>query len=248
MDSSKDLEEKNKKLEEKHIKSLESQEAKIRKTPLRKTPYVEVPASSQVVFESTVWYRSFAKLSLFALVFSMVCSVALSLALAYVISKPPETLSYLMDSEGRVVKLEPVRNPGMSDSELLSWASNMVFKIHNISFADYEEHIMSLHHYFTADSFRQYQRALVDSKTIEKVKAQRLVMWVEPKSAPRILSAKVVNGKFTWVVEFELTQYVGGGSYSSYGSDLVATMVVERASRTTNLAGVVISKYLVKEK
>jgi len=232
---------------EKHADKRKKIEAKIRETPLRNIPNSDVPSSAQVVLENKEWYKSFAKLSLFALLFVAACAASVSIALAYVMSRPPETLSYLMDEDGRVVKLESTRNPSLTETEVLNWAAGKIKAIHSLTFTDYVDHVQSLRADFTDPAFLEYQKALLSSKSLEKVKQDRLVMWADPKEAPKIISAKVVNGKFTWVVEMKITQYLAGGEYIANGTEMLATVVIERTSRARNLSGVVISKYLAKE-
>jgi len=232
---------------EKHAENRRKIQQKICTTPLRNIPNSDVPASAQVVLENKEWYKNFAKLSLFALLFVAACAASVSLALAYVMSRPPETLSYFMDEDGRVVKLESIRNPSLTETEVLNWAAGKIKSIHSLTFTDYVDHVQSLRADFTDSAFLEYQKALLSSKSLEKVKRDRLVMWADPKEAPKIISAKVVNGKFTWVVEMKITQYLAGGEYIANGTEMRATVVIERTSRARNLSGVVISKYLAKE-
>lgn len=231
----------------KHIENLQKLQRNAEKTPLRRVPHNTVPASAHVVLESAEWYRNFAKLSLFALLFAAACAASVSIALAYVSTRPPETLSYLMDEDGRIVKLESVRNPSLTETEVLNWAASKIKAIHSLTFTDYVDHVQSLRADFTEQAYIEYQKALLASKSLEKVKTDRLVMWAEPIEAPKIVSAKVVGGKFTWVVEMKIKQIMGGGEYVANGTDILATMVIERTSRARNLSGVVISKYLAKE-
>tara|TARA_R110002074_G_scaffold400481_2_gene596052 strand:+ start:4729 stop:5463 length:735 start_codon:yes stop_codon:yes gene_type:complete len=231
----------------KHNEKRKKIEEKIRSTPIRRVPNCDIPASAQVVLENKEWYKSFAKLSLFALLFVSACAVSVSIALAYVMSRPPETLSYLMDEDGRIVQLESIRNPSLTETEVLNWAAGKIKAIHSLTFTDYVDHVQSLSADFTDTAFIEYQKALLSSKSLEKVKQDRLVMWADPKEAPKIISAKVVNGKFTWVVEMKITQYLAGGEYIANGTDMLATVVIERTSRARNLSGVVISQYLAKE-
>lgn len=231
----------------KHEQTRKKEEARIRKTPLRQIPYSEVPASAQVVFQDKEWYKNFAKLSLFSLILVSACAVAVSLALAFVMTRPPETLSYLMDEDGRIVKLDSVRNPSLTEAEVLNWAAKKIDDIHRLSFTDYVDHVQSQRADFTPQAFVEYQKALLASKSLEKVKADNLVMWAVPKEAPKITAAKVVNGVFTWVVTMKITQFMGGGNYVTNGTDMEVTMVIERTSRARNLSGVVINKYLAKE-
>jgi len=232
---------------EKHSIARAIEQERISNSPVRHVPRIEVPASAQVVYQDKEWYKSFAKLSLFALLFVSACAASVSIALAYVMTRPPETLSYLMDEDGRVVKLESERNPSLTETEVLNWAAKKISDIHKLSFSDYVDHIQSQRADFTDQAFIEYQKALLASKSLEKVKSDRLVMWSEPKEAPKIIEAKVVNGIYTWVVQMKIIQYLGGGEYIANGTEMTSTMVIERTSRARNLSGVVISKYLAKE-
>jgi len=232
---------------EKHEGNRKAIEEKIRRTPMRHITDYNVPASAQVVIENIEWYRNFAKLSLFALLVVSACAASVSIALGYVMTRPPETLSYLMDEDGRVVKLESTRTQSLTETQVLDWAARKIGSIHSLTFTDYRDHVQSLRADFTKTAFLEYQRALLASKSLDKVKGDRLVMWAVPKEAPKLLSAKLVNGKFTWVVEMKITQYLAGGEYVASGTDMLATMTIERVSRARNLSGVVINKYLAKE-
>ncbi|MFA0809411.1 DotI/IcmL family type IV secretion protein [Microbulbifer epialgicus] len=231
----------------KHQNARLEEQKKLEQRSARHMPGNEVPASAQIVFDDKEWRKNFSKLTLFALLFSLAAAAAVSATLAYVLTRPPETLSYAVDEDGRVVPLMSVRDPSLTETEVLNWAAEKVNDIHRLSFTDYVDHIQSQRADFTVEAFDEYQRALLASKSLEKVKAERLTMWSEPKEAPKILSAKVVNGKFTWVVEMRIIQYLGGGEYVANGTEMVSTIVVERTSRARNLSGVVISKYLAKE-
>ena len=232
---------------EKHAEKRDKIEEGIRATAPRGIPKCTAPSSSHVVLDNKEWYRSFAKISLYALLFSTVCAASVSFALAYVMTRPPETLSYLMDEDGRVVKLESIRKPSLTNTEVSNWAADKILDIHSLTFTDYDDHIQTLRSNFTINAFNEYQKALKSSKSLEKIRSDRLVMWAEPKEAPKIVSAKETGGKFTWVVEMKITQFVGGGEYIANGTEMLATIVIERTSRTRNLSGVVISKYLAKE-
>lgn len=220
---------------------------KRKSAPVRKVPNNDVPASSQVVVDNVGWYRKFAMLALFALIGTAACAASISVALVYVMYQPPETLSYLQDEDGRVVQLESTRNPSLTETEVLNWAAGKISAIHSLTFTDYVQHIQSLRADFTDTAFLEYQKALLSSKSLEKVKKDRLVMWADPKEAPKIVSAKVVDGTFTWIVEMKIVQYLAGGEYVANGTEMLSTVVIERTSRARNLSGVAISKYLAKE-
>lgn len=230
-----------------HDAARKRREELIRSRPVRGPERTMAPSSAQVVLEASEWYRNFAKLTLFALVGVSICAAVIAVTLGIVTSRPPLTLSYLMDGDGRVVRMESIRNPSLTEAEVLNWAAKRIKAIHTLTFTDYVDHIQSLRDDFTPEAYDNYQYALLNSKNLEKVKRDRLMMWAEPKSAPRITEAKVVNGKFTWVIEMNLDQYMGGGKFVTSATPIKGIMVVERVSRARNLSGVVISKYLAKE-
>lgn len=235
------------KIQEDHKKRRKELEASIRKQSIRNIPNLDVPASAHIIMNSAEWYQKFAKYSLFALFPVAIAATVVTVALAYMISKPPETLSYLMDTDGRVVQLLPVSSPSLTETEVLSWAATRIEALHNISFTDYKQHIHSLRTDFTPKAYLEYQHSLKASKAIEKITTDRLNMYIKPKTAPRIINSGVVNGEYTWIIEMTVTQFFAGGKFQSTGTDLISTIKIKRASRVRNLSGVVITKYLARE-
>lgn len=233
--------------EAKHDVARKLREDQLRKNSLRGPDRTPAPSSAHVVMEAKEWYQKFAKFTLFGLVGVSISTALIAISLVVVTSRPPVTLSYLMDGDGRVVRMDSIRNPSLTEAEVLNWAAKRIKDIHTLTFTDYVDHIQSLRDDFTPEAYDNYQYALLNSKNLEKVKRDRLMMWAVPTSAPRITQAKVVDGKFTWVVEMDLDQFMGGGSFITSASPIKGIMVVERVSRARNLSGVVVSKYLAKE-
>lgn len=234
-------------IENKHDNARKKRFESLKAKPIEGNSRAKAPSSSQVVLEAKEWYQNFAKLSLFALVCVSVCAAMAAISLVVVTSRPPTTLSYLMDEDGRVVRLESIRNPSLTEAEVLNWAAKRIKDIHTLTFTDYIDHVQSLRDDFTDEAYENYQRALLDSKSLQKIKEGRLMMWAKPLTAPKITESKVVNGKYTWVIEMELEQFMGGGNFVTSGTRIKGIMVVERVDRGRNLAGVVVSKYLSKE-
>jgi len=235
------------KIKEKHSNERKKIEKRIRDTPVRSVSNLQLPASSEVVMDASAWHRTFAKYAVIAAVITSIAAVFATIALSSEMSRPPEVLSYLMDRDGRIVKLESVRSPSVTETQILSWASEKMVDIHTLSFTDYGDHVQQMKPHFERTAWVEYQKALINSKDLDKIKNDRLNMWAEPIEAPKITYANVENGVFTWKVEMKLRQFMGGGNYMANGTDIVGTMTIKRVSRGTNLAGVVITKYLAKE-
>lgn len=231
----------------KHEEGRQKVLQKSRSTPIRRVPLVEAPSAAQIIIDNRLWYREVAKWSLLCAMVCVVSFLALSITLFKVATKEPETLSYLVDSDGRMVIAEPLSDPLLSDASMLMWSADRIKEIHTLAFTDYVDHIMSLSKHFTPVAFKNFQTSIIESKTIEKLKSKRLLMYMEPVEAPRIIKKGIANGRYTWVVEMKIKQIMEGGEYSQTGNILIVTMTAERVSRSQSLSGLVISKYLVRE-
>lgn len=235
------------KKQRKHAERRAELEKKIKETPIARIENVDVPMSSHIVINNVEWYQKFAMIAVSSLIPVSAAAVIMTIALAFVMNKEPETLSYLMDSDGRVVQLRPIKEPSLTEPEVLAWAADKIQALHNLSFTDYRQHVESLRPDFSPQAYIEYMQSLKTSKGIAKIEADRLNMYVKPVNAPRILDSGVVNGVYTWIIEMRVRQFFAGGEYQSTGTDLISTVRIERASRTRNLSGVVISKYLSAE-
>jgi len=231
----------------KHKAALDKKDASKRGVGLRKIPLAEVPAAAQVVLENVEYRERFAKHQVFTVAFLVLALIVAISVLLSVVSRPPLTLSYLSDEEGRLVQMAPLNVAGMTDSEVMSWTSNMIRKVHHLSFTDYLDHIYGMRPNFTEKAFIEFQKAILSTKAIDKIKKDRLIMHSEPLEAPRITQKGLVNGIATWVIEQEILQKTEGGEYTQVGNELKVTVTVQRTSRSHNLSGLIIKKYLVKE-
>jgi hypothetical protein len=230
---------------DKHDKARAKAEQKIRKTPIRSMANVKVPASAQIVMNSAEWYQKFAKYALYGLIASSLCAVVLSLALARVMTRPPQTLSYLMDGEGRIVKLQQLSEHALTQAEVVNWAAKKFRELNFLTFTDYLDHIESLRPDFEIRAFESWRNALYASQSLRKVQEQRAVQWVEPTMAPRILHQGVEGGQYFWMLYVEGKLYMAGGDHKTKGTTVGAVIRLQRASRARNLAGIVIAQFIM---
>lgn len=236
-----------KKAKEEHLENLKGVQQKAESKALKKIDAAPNPTSSEVVIDRAVWDRFVAIRTVNTALILAICTTIVTVALAYVATKDVETLSYLSDEDGRVVLLRSEKDPTLTQAEILGWAAKKARQLNNLSFTDYNNQVELLRFDFTEKAFEQYKKALVSSKSIKKIKNGKLNMWIEPLEAPKIVEAKPVGGKMTWLIDYKVVQQFGGGEYITSGTNMVVTMVIQRVTRSKNLAGIVISKYLAKE-
>ncbi len=212
--------------------------------PMRVVYHNDVPYGAELVIDQNQWYRSFAKGLLFAVLGLAISTIFLSSALTYAVFRPAVTLSYLVDQDGNSVQLDERRNPVTNTTDLLLWTAKKVKQLHNLAFSDYIDHVLSMRSDFTPKAFERYQYALLNSQTIAKLKAGRLVMWSEPLSAPRLIKSVPEDNPDEWHIEMKIRVFIGGGKSPTIPTDLTAKIRIQKTSRANNLAGYVISKYL----
>lgn len=206
-----------------------------------------MPYGAEVVLRQAQHHMAIARVSLIALALSLAISLVLVMTVKYTVEKPVEVLSYLMDPDGRVVAVQPLRDPTLTDTQVLNWAKDRVVDLHSFTFTNYLREIEKLRPYFLDEAFSNYVTALKQSKIIAKIKKDNLLVTATPASAPIIVNKRVVDGAYTWTVQVPILQTIEGGKSGGEKTTLNATMVVQRVPRTTNLSGVNIRSYLVRE-
>lgn len=207
-----------------------------------------LPYQSEIIIDVNRFYRRIAKYFAYSLISSAAVFLILVLAIFKLAMREPITLGYI-ESQGRVIQLEPIEIPSMNDGQVLTWAGKQALNIHKLSFFDAKEHVDSFAPFFSKEAYENYQRALVISDVWSVItnKENKQVSWAELTTAPRIINEGLENGAWTWVIRLELTIFIGGGERSTYGTPVIATMRVKRTSRQNSDYGVVIDGYAVKE-
>ncbi len=231
-----------------HAKKKEKIQQQRENAPVRGNSQFKSPMSSQVVFDSNQWMRDLAKGALGVCALLTIATIIMGQTIFNFATKDPDEIGIQMDAEGRVASFDPVVNASLTQAEVLNWAADRIRDAHTFTFTDYADHVYSLRQNYTDEAFQRFQQALIDSLMLDKIKRNKLLLHMEPLEAPKVTEARVVNGVYTWVVEMPIKQIMEGGNYSPEGNILDITVEIRRTSRTNNLSGVVISKYLAKER
>lgn len=213
--------------------------------PDNKRVYEEgCPYSSDIIVEDAIHLRRFNVFVSAFLVAVLIAFVTVVIAFAYVTSRPPTALSYGMDSEGRVVQLEPVSIP-YSQGRVTRFTTKTVRRAMHISFTDYKDHFLELSEKFTVDGFNSYQSELMDKGWIDKIVADNLVMWIEIRQAPKFINTGESNGMYFYELQFDIDLFIGGGNKTYKPTRLNVRVLVVRTE--DNLDGLKIQRILIGE-
>ncbi|KZX57851.1 hypothetical protein A3709_19700 [Halioglobus sp. HI00S01] len=209
---------------------------------------LNTPLPQTFVLMTGEHYRSMnQKMALICLVL-LTAVGALGWALTIVTSQPPVTLTYMTDSDGKLIDYTPTNLPTLTDAQVLEWAADTMDKTQAYSFSNFDSQLKANYVYFNGSGWKSYQRALADSQLKPKLMKERLTTWLEPLEAPRILKRGPIQGALGYEILYKYVQFFEGGAISRRTPPLQATLLVKRAPRNeSNPAGLQIVSYLVKQ-
>lgn len=105
-------------------------------------------------------------------------------------------------SDGRIIPIVPLSDEFRSKAEVITWAAETSKNVMSFDYADFRSRLQQSSYSFTTTGWDSFNKALKDSNMIEAVTARKLVVSMEIKGAPEILSSGVRNGVYTWDVKF----------------------------------------------
>lgn len=213
--------------------------------PSNKRIYDEdCPFSSDITVDQTINLQRFNIFISVITVAILIALIVVIIAFSIVASRPPTALSYAMDEQGRVIKIEPISQP-YAQGRVTRFTTKTVKRAMHISFTDYKDHFLNLSTKFTVDGFNSYQTELVDKGWMDKIIDDNLVMWIEIRQAPKYLSSGEANGFYYYELSFDIDLFIGGGDKTYKPTRLNVQALVVRTE--DNLDGLKIQRLLIGE-
>ncbi len=158
----------------------------------------------------------------------------------------PEPKYFATTTDGRIMQLFPLSDPMLAASDLLQWAYGAALEAYSYNFVNYREAMQQLQNRFTADGWKYYEQALVQSRNLETVIAKKLVVSAVATGTPVILDSAVVSGRYCWRVQIPLLI-----SYQSPNEltqrSVIVTMIVSRVPTVDYPKGVAIVSFVAAE-
>jgi intracellular multiplication protein IcmL len=167
------------------------------------------------------------------------------LTVSYMFSKPQEVRFFATSSDGRIIPVQPLNQPGITNAELLDWTVRAATKIYSYDYVNYRDDLQSVSAMFTGQGWQSFQDTLTSSRVLKTVVAEKLVMSATPTGSATIIEKGILNGKFTWKVQVPMLVKLQGNTPLS--SPVLVTMLVQRVSLVNNPEGIGIINIVVKE-
>lgn len=144
-------------------------------------------------------YRLMLRISMIQL-FVLVLLIATIIGLVLTIQT--KQIYFATTSDGRIIPIVPLTDEFRSKAEVITWAAETSRNVMSFDYADYRARLQQASYSFTTTGWESFNKALKDSNLIEAVQARKLVVTMEVKAAPEIISSGVRNGVYTWDVRF----------------------------------------------
>jgi intracellular multiplication protein IcmL len=139
----------------------------------------------------------------------------------------------------------PLSLPVKSINDIVAWTTMVAVQLFTIDFFQVDAQLNQMKPYFTNDGWEALQAALKGSGWMASVVGKKLSVTSVLNGAPTILKHGVLNGAYSWVINFPLLVSYEGASESRV-ERRVFTLTVRRISAdfSSGQAGIAIDSFV----
>lgn len=201
----------------------------------------------KLVYLRNNFYRdNYRRLIVIVMLLLLSC-VALIGILAYKVTHPAQPKYFATTTDGKILPLIPLNQPMVSQSKLLSWATETAVSVYNYSFINWRKQLQDAAANFTPNGWSNFQDAMKKSRNLETVISKKLAVTAVPTGAPVILNAGVVNGRYSWKVNLPLLVTYQSAS-TVFQQPVTITLLISRVPVLNNPQGIaVVSFYAAQQ-
>jgi hypothetical protein len=113
---------------------------------------------------------------------------------------PPAMIPVATGRNDRPVAIVPLDRPLLSDRRVLQWTADTVRRAYAINWKNYATHLDRVAPRFTTPAWNSFATSLKKSGNLAKIRSARMVGWVVPDGAARIIDKGVIGPYYTWEI------------------------------------------------
>ncbi|ATN70364.1 type IV secretion protein IcmL [Coxiella burnetii] len=160
--------------------------------------------AEQLALQKNNLYRDNYRRVMAFLLASVVITVSLLAVLSYQIITTPKPAYYATTTTGRVIPLQSLDMPVVTNTYLLQWAALATRAVYNLDFENYTKQLDNASSYFTPTGWESLTNAMKSSGAIDSLKNNKLFMAGVVNGPAVILDQEVVHGRYSWRVQLPL--------------------------------------------
>ncbi len=158
----------------------------------------------QGAMQKNNYYRDNYRRVMFFLLILIAIALGLSGVLAYQILTTSQPKYFASTTTGRVIPLQSLSMPVVTNSYLLQWAELAARSCYNLDFLNYPKQLDQAVSYFTPDGWQSFTSAMKSAGVIDSLKENKLFMAAVVDGPPVILGQEVIRGRYAWRVQLPL--------------------------------------------
>jgi intracellular multiplication protein IcmL len=202
--------------------------------------------NAEAVIGGLHWYRQQYQRSMklaTGLVLALLAAVAV---IALLVLTRPTPRYFAATPDLRLAPLIPLDKPVLTQQGLLNWVSETISNAVSLDFLEWREKLTRTREHFEEEAFASFLASLQSSGVLDMIRDKRLSVSASVTRAPVIIASGLVGGKATWKIEFPLVVSYESSQGVESTQNLMATVLVRRASTVTSPRGVVIQQVVLK--
>ena len=206
-----------------------------------------VPESAVAkVFERNEFYRDNYRRVLLLFILSIAINAILAATAFYILTHPPAPRYFATSINGRITPLVELNKANQSEASVLQWVNEAAIASYTYNFVDYRSQLQAASLFFTTNGWRNFLNSLQASRTLDAVRARKLVVSAVATQPPVVLNQGVIGGRYAWRVRMSLVStFQNSASFTQQRYTI--TMLIVRVSTLNNPRGIGIEQFVVQQ-
>ena len=192
------------------------------------------------------FYRDNYRRVVITLLLMVLVNIGILGVLAWNVTHPRPPAYFATTPDGKILPLIPLRQPMVSQAELLSWTTQVAVSVYNFSFVNWRKQLQDAAANFSPEGWQSYQNALKKSRNLETVISKKLVVTAVPTGAPVILNQGVIRGRYSWKVNMPMLVTYQSAS-TTFQQPVTVTLLVSRIPVLNNPKGIAVVSFFVAQ-
>jgi intracellular multiplication protein IcmL len=172
------------------------------------------------------FYRDSYRKLLNILIFLLWLGVGLSVVLSYMLYSPKRHQYFATSSSGDIIPLHSLSEPVITNDYLLKWAQLVSLNVLNLSFGKAQQQLQTQKSKFTDQGWAALQKSIKDNDFITNLNQGKLIASAVVNKPAQILVRRVIQGRYTWVVQVPVLVNFTSSSQNSKKQMMVSLTIM----------------------
>ncbi len=215
-------------------------------SPSDQTQKLEIEVDIKNPLGGIAWYQ---KNYYLAMKFSFMLGVCLLVSIMFSVFlylTRPTPIYYAVTPDLRMSELTPLNQPVLTEQGLINWTTNLVTTSISLDFLDWREKLQAVRPNYSEEAFVSFTRSMASAGILDMIQKKRLNLSTVVKQAPVITNSGMIDNALAWKIEFPVLLSYESSDGVELTQELLAEVIVSRASTITTPRGVIIKQLVLK--